>query len=235
MPWTQCMPTIEPIGPSTRYRFDCTRIKSAATAKNPRLRMVHSVLSARLLRRRRARARLALLGVGQNDEHLFEPRKIYRGLGFDRLIDAEIPLLDFFDARHWDAARKATTDAAGHEHITDLDVMRTLHVFDAREVALTIPDAAHEAARSGALDRHVDAETAVHRELYVDLFTGDAQHRPDGAVYRDDRHVRADDGILGIDREVRHSKVLGRVFAHDDGAHELLRDRVAQPEQPTQP
>src|SRR4051812_2642780 len=101
-PCIQCVPMNPPSGPSTRYRFDCTRINKAAIAKKPRFLIAFSMLRARLLGRRGAG--LALFRVGQDDEHLFEPREVDRRLGFDRLVDAEIAFFDLFHARDRDAA-----------------------------------------------------------------------------------------------------------------------------------
>src|SRR6478609_2416267 len=184
-PCTQRAPTRVTIGPINRNRFDWTRIKSAATAKNPRFLMASSGASSTLLallRRRIARARLAFFGIGQDDHHLFQPRKVHGGFGLDRLVDTEIALFDLLHARHRNAARKAATKTAGDEHISHVHVVRALHVFDARRVLLPVTDAAHEAARAGALDHHVDTEAAVHGELHVHLFTSNPQYRSDRAV-----------------------------------------------------
>src|SRR5450432_2647806 len=108
MPCTSWGPTIAPTGPKMRYKFDCTRIKSTATAKKPTFFMVRSALRTRLLRCCRPAARLASLGISEDDQDFLEPGEVDGRLCFDRLIDAEIALLDLSDARHRDAARKPT-------------------------------------------------------------------------------------------------------------------------------
>src|SRR5882724_5603374 len=102
-----------------------------------------SALRTRLLRRGSGGSRFAFLGIGQDDEHLFQARKIDRWLGLYRLIDAEVAPLHLLDTRHRNAARETATDAAGHEHVSDVDVVRALHVLDARGVLLPVPDAAY--------------------------------------------------------------------------------------------
>src|SRR6185369_14612136 len=111
-------------------------------------------LLALFLRRRIAGAGFAFLGIGQDDHDLFQARKVDRGLGLDRLVDAEIALLHLLHARHGNAARETATEAAGDEHVAHVHVVGALHVLHARRVLLSIADATHEAARAGALDHH---------------------------------------------------------------------------------
>src|SRR5690349_16905435 len=141
-----------------------------ATAMYAALRIRGSTRRARLS----PAVRVALFGVAEDDQHLFETREIDGRLGRHVLVDGHVFRAHARDAGHRDALREATAHAARDEQIPDLDLVASFDVLDAHHVAGAVARAAHEAARARALDDDVDAEAAVHRQRHSDLFARDA-------------------------------------------------------------
>ncbi len=138
-----------------------------------------------------------------------------------------------------DALREAPADAARDQQVADLDLVACArHVLDAHAgTSRSSPVAAHEAARAGALDDHVDAEAAVHRQPHVDLVAGDALDTvptvPSGEITG---MFGRDAGVRRVERCRCATRKNSVVFLPmTTRAHRLVRHGIAQVEQAPQP
>ena len=125
--------------------------------------------------------------------------------------------------------------AAGQQQIAHINLVGSLHVLYPSKISSPIAHPADETARAGPLHHHIDSEPTVHGELHVHLVARHPQHRPHGAVDTQDRHVGSHRSLGVVQHQVSNPEVLGRVLPDHDCAHRFLRDRLAQPEQATQP
>src|SRR5262245_29062861 len=77
----------------------------------------------------------AILRVGHQDLHFLEPREIHGRFGLHLLVDAEDALDDVGNLGNRYAFRKAATVTARDEHVSLLDLVGPLDVFDSHDVA----------------------------------------------------------------------------------------------------